>query len=1594
MNAWLRPASAAVLGFLAVLFAIWALDHSIVRPAFVELEQAQALEDGRRARAAVDSELRQLGNELGDWAEWDDAYAFAANRNPAFISSNLGDWRTLEKSARLNLCFIFARDGQVLYGGAYDARRGGTVSLAAFAGEAPAVWSLLQPSAAQGQAKSGLLLSERGLLLLAARPILTTQGRGPARGLLVFGRFLDEKLLRTLVAQTQVAFDLLPASDPRLSADERGYLASLPAGEAALRPGPAGSLMVYELLSDLAGQPTALLRTPIRQEISTTARRTGQALMGTLGLLALALLLGGAWWRERVAAGRTVQVAGNSAAWSTAALVMLAGLVLTFGVFAEWRQRAEDGLARDFRSAASERAERIISTIQENLEDLDTVRRFFAGVESVSRQQFSAFVTPILEQHSFRALEWLPRVTRQQRAAHEAAARRDGLEGFQFTERDAEGRLVPAAERDEYYPVYFLEPYVGNAAALGFAPDAAHPARGAALARARDVGQLAASGRYVLVQEPASEQRFSVLVFAPVHEGSVATPVDEHVGRPLRGLVLGVMRIGEMVSDALRVSEAGQLSYRLTDLSADGEQQWLYDHPSTADFTAAVAAGLHFQRDFALADRVWRIEVAASNAFVDRHLDSIHRWIPVTGGLLTLFAALYLFALISQRQRAEALVAERTLELQASEAQSRHIVEHAPFGFHFYRLTDDGHLMLVGANPAADAILGMEHAAFVGQSLEVVFPALATTEVPVAYRHLAQSGGAQRWPVVRYRDQRIDGAFEVVAFQIVPGLIAAAFSDITERWQAEAALQDSEARYRIVSLLTGQIIYDYDCRSGAIQWAGAISGITGYRADEFAVVDLAAWVTLIHPDDRPHARALLDQAMASGTAYTVEYRLRSKDGPYRWIEHRGAFLRDPEGRAYRMVGTLQDITARQETEAALSASEQRFRSMIEHAPDGIVLFNETIIYASPAIHALLGYTPEEALGLVPEELTHPDDRPALSSLLDDLRRKPGQTMSTRYRVRHKEGSWRWLESTLSNLSDEASVGALVCNFRDITERQEAEAHLRLAAAVFQAARDAIVVTDAEWKIVAINPAFTVHAGYTEAEVRGRSPRLLWADRQPEEYFAAVLRALRQEDRWHGEFWVRCKDGERRAALASLGAVRDANGCVTHYVGVATDITALKAAEQRIEHLAYYDALTDLPNRALLAQRAEFALALAARHHGELTLLFLDLDQFKQVNDSLGHAEGDALLVQAATRLQKLTRGEDTVCRLGGDEFVLLLPDTGQEGALRVTDKLLVAFRQPFAVGGHPLRATVSIGIALYPHDGTNFAELQKNADTALYRAKQDGRNTRVFYDRKMNAATLDRLVLESELRQALASGQLRAYYQPKLRLCDGETVGAEALVRWQHPEHGLIPPGRFIPVAEGSDLIVELGAWMLTEVCRQLAAWRAARLPPLSIAVNLSARHFRQPGLADWIGEQLEANRLRPEALELELTESSLLEAGPQTAETLLALEQLGTGLAIDDFGTGYSSLSYLKRLPLTALKIDRSFVRDLVSDPDDRTIAATIVALGHGLGLKVVAEGVETAEQRSILLEQGCDLAQGYLFGPPLPPEDFAAVWLGVPSG
>jgi diguanylate cyclase (GGDEF)-like protein/PAS domain S-box-containing protein len=570
--------------------------------------------------------------------------------------------------------------------------------------------------------------------------------------------------------------------------------------------------------------------------------------------------------------------------------------------------------------------------------------------------------------------------------------------------------------------------------------------------------------------------------------------------------------------------------------------------------------------------------------------------------------------------------------------------------------------------------------------------------------------------------------------------------------------------------------------------------------------------------------------------------------------------------------------------------------------------------------------------------------------------------------------------------DVAAAEELATMLLDAADRGRDDDRLRQAAAVFENTREGVMITDESQRILMVNRAFCELTGYSEREALGRTPALLKSGRHDREFYAEIWRSVRATGHWQGEIWNRRKSGETYPELLSISAVGSVEGGDARYVGVFADISRLKASEAKLEHLAHHDALTGLPNRLLMMHNLRRAIEKSRRSQRVVALLMLDLDRFKDVNDTFGHLAGDELLQQVALRLTERLRGADMLTRLGGDEFTVLLEDLARPGdAARVARDIVELLGEPFHLeGGIDVRIGASIGISLFPDHAETAEMLLQQADTALYRAKDDGRGCFKYYSDDQTYAARERVELERRLRRALEQGELRVFYQPLVDIASDRVVGAEALLRWQDPELGLVAPARFIPVAEETGLIVPIGQWVLAEVCRQGRAWIDAGLPPLTLAVNLSPLQFRHGDMGGIVAAALAAQRFPPERLELELTESALMEREDDAVDTLIRLRAQGVRLAIDDFGTGYSSLAHLKRFPIDVLKIDRSFVEDIPDGQGDSEIAATIIAMGHTLGFKVLAEGVETDEQLAFLRERGCDLYQGYLRSAAVPAEEF----------
>jgi len=564
--------------------------------------------------------------------------------------------------------------------------------------------------------------------------------------------------------------------------------------------------------------------------------------------------------------------------------------------------------------------------------------------------------------------------------------------------------------------------------------------------------------------------------------------------------------------------------------------------------------------------------------------------------------------------------------------------------------------------------------------------------------------------------------------------------------------------------------------------------------------------------------------------------------------------------------------------------------------------------------------------------------------------------------------------------------AYVIGVRDITESKINDKRLRLAAAVFENTRDGVMVVNAELRIAHINTAFTDITGYAEAEAIGQQANLLRSGRHNAEFYEQMWQSIIATGHWQGEIWNRRKNGEVYPELLSISTVTDKSGKITNYVGVFADISKLKASEVQLDFLAHHDPLTRLPNRLLLLSRLEHAIRTAQREKKILALLMLDLDRFKEVNDSFGHLAGDELLQKIAQRLTSRVRSVDTVCRLGGDEFTILLEDIARlEDAALVANDIINVLSEPWQLSQNiEVRIGASVGISLYPDHGDQPEQLLQYADSALYHAKAEGRGCFRYFSESITQAARIRMDIEVRLRRAINEGELRVFYQPQVDVQTGRIVGAEALVRWQDPLNGLVPPATFIELAEKTGLITSLGNWVLKEACSQGKRWLNAGLPPLTIAVNVSPHQFRYSHIDCVVRETLSETEFPAHHLELELTESALMQREGEAILILERLHALGVTLAIDDFGTGYSSLSYLKRFPLNILKIDKSFIDDIPEQESDREITATIIAIAHTLHLKVLAEGVETLAQLAFLQEQGCDLYQGYLISPPLPATQF----------
>ncbi len=810
--------------------------------------------------------------------------------------------------------------------------------------------------------------------------------------------------------------------------------------------------------------------------------------------------------------------------------------------------------------------------------------------------------------------------------------------------------------------------------------------------------------------------------------------------------------------------------------------------------------------------------------------------------------------------------------------------------------------------------------------------------------------------------------------------------DITERKRMEQDLIEKEYLLREAQSVAHLGNWELDPVTLRAKWSDEIFSILKREPTEDVGPDFLS--SILHPEDRDAVINSLANAVADGSEHHMQYRIFRPDGEMRWLECQAVHKYDQDHRLQILRGVIQDITLQKEYELKLQESEKHFRALFEQMPSAVAVF-QVIDDGHDFVFLDFNSTAEktEHIGrsqLIGKRLSDVFPGVQTSGILNIFQRvhESGETDYSPefcYRDDRNPGSWR--ESWVYKLADDKIVAV----YNDITQRKLIESRLRTLSQAIEQSPVSVVITDPQGLIEYVNGSFESVTGYSLEEVKGKNPKLLKSGQTPKSAYRRLWQAIMNGQPWEGEFQNRKKNGDLFWEYAHIAPVVNDYGTVEHFVGVKEDITLRKQNEEQILHQAHFDSLTDLPNRFLSMDRLSQLLNEAKRSKEKVGVLFIDLDDFKKINDTLGHEAGDKVLIEAAQRLLGSVRSGDTVGRLSGDEFIVLLSGLSKPAdAQFIAEKMLENFRRVFEIDGRELIITASIGIAISPDDSDTTSGLLRNADSAMYHSKESGRNTFSFFTEAMNQEVSKRLELEEQIHGALERGEFTVHYQPLVKVSTGQVIGAEALLRWHNPALGCIPPSEFIPVAEQTGLIIKLGEYILEEALTRTAEWQRTFASDLRIAVNISPRQFLKSNLFDDIKRLLNRTGVQARHLELEITEGVLMSGHSYVDETLDRITRLGIHVAMDDFGTGYSSLSYLRSYPFHILKIDQSFIHDIGIDQADRELIIAAISMAHGLNLEVIAEGVESEQQLEFLKAQSCDCAQGYLFSKPLSRDQF----------
>ncbi len=946
--------------------------------------------------------------------------------------------------------------------------------------------------------------------------------------------------------------------------------------------------------------------------------------------------------------------------------------------------------------------------------------------------------------------------------------------------------------------------------------------------------------------------------------------------------------------------------------------------------------------------------------------------------------------------------------LEESRSRYKAIFDEAAIAHCVLFLPDEeqthGHIRIINANDAAIELFHAEDQ----QHLIHAFPQLMSQQAKVVQENIAAAINSGRgWCVFELKITDFLGNNIVLWVNISlhaggnqNALVT--FIDITERDKATAELYQREQFWaKIMDEIVDMVyVLSLDKKLMPVTEYCNSSMNNLFGLPEPTGPNVADWNLEFHPDDNEKLISLLKATRRLKHGDTAIETCRVKDSQDNWRIIRftnTAFDHDDDGLVCRYISSVRDVTTEFEEQIILVENERRYRLLAENVSDVIWSLDTSLAFTfiSSSIYTMLGYKPDEMYrGAIDGVFTRGDLKKLnhrLRLALKNVSRSNRETGDAIFKMDMtatcKEGPELIIEIQASYLWDEnKNLEGIFGVGRNVTEVRQIERELLLAGQVFDNSTEAILVTDNKGYVINANPAFFEGSQFTLDEIRGLRPDdIINPKFHGSDFYAEVGQGVLQDSYWQGEVHYLRKNGEERVSWTGISATRNRSGKVQNLIIIVSDITERKVIERRIHKLAYFDPLTGLPNRSQMHERLDQMVTSARQNNTYISVLFLDLDRFKPINDSMGHPAGDRVLKEVAIRLQNCIKKLDLVSRMSGDEFTIALSDqksadSAANTAVKVGERILHALQQPFFIEQRELFLTGSIGVAIFPHDGQTVTELLKNSDMAMYHAKDDGRNNVQFFDEHMNKKAVELLEMENDLRYAIERNELELYYQPQYATASCQIQGVEALLRWHHKDKGMVSPGQFIPIIEDTGLIVPIGEWVLRQACLDMAKWQKQGLAVERIAINVSARQFKQPGFIDLVKEVIEETEIDPFQLELELTESILIDDLELTLEVLTRLRAMGVRMAIDDFGTGYSSLNYLKQFPVDTLKIDQSFIRNLPFNSDDAQITRTIISMAHNLGLGVIAEGVETKEQLEFLQQTQCEEVQGFFFSKPIP--------------